>query len=927
MLLSNRSLSSIPILTLIFLISSCSEDINGSGVNGADPGVLEAPIAFVKRPIPMNDDDEIQSDIREPLFFGAGGDVYIRSNSTVNAKETNITNSVTLGTGDVKGLSPSFDGTKLLFSLRLEDPNPNDDDIPAWNIYEYDLTDKLLTRVINDDLTAQNGDDLSPAYLPDGRIVFSSNRQRLSGEILTNEGKPRFRALDEDRDELASVLHVMNSDGSEIHQISFNPSHDLNPTILSNNYSGEILFTRWDNAGGNNAMDLYRTTPDGTQVNLVYGVHSHRTGVNNEKTDDETIQFTKPVEMQDGRIMAIARPYDNTFGAGDIVIIDIANYANFDQPIPSNAGLLQNTQQSATINNISTANEISLEGRYSAAYPLWDGSERILISKSNCELNVNEVSRPCIEPYLSDEDAEEASPIYSIWLYDTKSNSQKVVVLAEQNTVITDIVALQSKAFLPTLIADKTSGELDPTWLTDNVGAIHIKSVYDFGNSTFDGCFLNDCTDAASIDSVSDLGDPAQATADQRPARFVRFVKPVSLPDRNDPNLENPPNLSGSAFGPRRNQGMREIIGYAPVAPDGSVKVKLPADVPLAISILDKRGRRIGPRHENWFTVRAGDTLECLGCHTEQTTGGATPIIHGRADAEANSINTGIPSSGIFVNTQIPTTSDAYWGDLGDTMAEVRFERASSEPIITADIEYQDVWTDPAVRAADTAFSYTYANLDEALLSPANSNCESSDFRCRITINYPQHIHPIWSVARGVADAETCTNCHNPVDTDLMLNQVPAAQLDLTDGISDQNILRLKSYQELFATDQGQTIDAEGNLVNIQIENIIPILDGEGNPVLDVDDNPTFLIEFVDDPDARFFATMSGNGARASYFIEKMTETELESNRDLSTPASDPNYVDHSGFLSNDELKMISEWLDIGAQYFNDPFDPAVPQN
>jgi hypothetical protein len=31
----------------------------------------------------------------------------------------------------------------------------------------------------------------------------------------------------------------------------------------------------------------------------------------------------------------------------------------------------------------------------------------------------------------------------------------------------------------------------------------------------------------------------------------------------------------------------------------------------------------------------------------------------------------------------------------------------------------------------------------------------------------------------------------------------------------------------------------------------------------------------------------------------------------------------HVGYLSPDELKLIAEWLDIGAQYYNDPF--AVP--
>ena len=35
----------------------------------------------------------------------------------------------------------------------------------------------------------------------------------------------------------------------------------------------------------------------------------------------------------------------------------------------------------------------------------------------------------------------------------------------------------------------------------------------------------------------------------------------------------------------------------------------------------------------------------------------------------------------------------------------------------------------------------------------------------------------------------------------------------------------------------------------------------------------------------------------------------------------------HAGWLSPAELRLVSEWLDIGAQYFNNPFDPAVPVN
>jgi hypothetical protein len=33
----------------------------------------------------------------------------------------------------------------------------------------------------------------------------------------------------------------------------------------------------------------------------------------------------------------------------------------------------------------------------------------------------------------------------------------------------------------------------------------------------------------------------------------------------------------------------------------------------------------------------------------------------------------------------------------------------------------------------------------------------------------------------------------------------------------------------------------------------------------------------------------------------------------------------HAGYLTNAELRLLSEWLDIGAQYYNNPF--AAPLN
>ena len=57
-----------------------------------------------------------------------------------------------------------------------------------------------------------------------------------------------------------------------------------------------------------------------------------------------------------------------------------------------------------------------------------------------------------------------------------------------------------------------------------------------------------------------------------------------------------------------------------------------------------------------------------------------------------------------------------------------------------------------------------------------------------------------------------------------------------------------------------------------------------------------------------FPPSMAASNARGSRFFNVM------------------NNVTHAGMLTTAELRLLSEWLDIGAQYYNDPF-PPTPQN
>jgi hypothetical protein len=134
----------------------------------------------------------------------------------------------------------------------------------------------------------------------------------------------------------------------------------------------------------------------------------------------------------------------------------------------------------------------------------------------------------------------------------------------------------------------------------------------------------------------------------------------------------------------------------------------------------------------------------------------------------------------------------------------------------------------------------------------------------------------------------------SPVDPAVV--QLPAASLELTDEVSDEDALQLRAYRQLLFR------RPELELVNGALQvRLIPVLDAEGNQVVDDNGNPVFTA-------ATLPASMAAGNARGSRFFSVM------------------NNVTHAGMLSTAELRLLSEWLDIGAQYYNDPF-PPTPQN
>lgn len=95
-------------------------------------------------------------------------------------------------------------------------------------------------------------------------------------------------------------------------------------------------------------------------------------------------------------------------------------------------------------------------------------------------------------------------------------------------------------------------------------------------------------------------------------------------------------------------------------------------------------------------------------------------------------------------------------------------------------------------------------------------------------------------------------------------------------------------------------------------DRLVQATDANGNPLFETDENGNLILDTAGNPipvmvPVTVRPVMSTAGAIASrrFF-------------DLFDPGGS-----HAGRLEPAELRLISEWLDIGAQYYNDPF--AVP--
>jgi Hydrazine synthase alpha subunit middle domain len=776
------------------------------------------------------------------LFNNGSGDLFVRDLSSPSATETNITFRYThdgsgAWTGDVSDPEVSYDANTLLFSMRCRrtasiaaDPHCTN----SWNIWEYDIASGALTPVITDDALADKGDDVDPVYLPNGDIVFASNRQAKSSTDLG------YRYLDEYEREVSIVLHVLNRATQGIEQISFNQSHDRNPIVLS---TGEVLYSRWDHVGGRNQFSVFKAKPDGTGMFIEYGAHS---GV---------VAFLHPREMQDGRLISDAMPLSGTSEGGALMVIDVKNCSeNRDCA----AGISQGQTQ-PTLQTINFGRGLSDFGRFTTPYPLWDGSNRILVTWTPCRVRTASGIKLCVNLTAAEraqlDSREGGIPAYGIYMFNLGDKTLRPIVLSPDpdNIMVTDPVAILPRPAPNPLAPTGRRADL----AARNMGILNVKSVYDTDNQNrMNAAVLVAGENIPTVGGEADIArmkNPANAEYKARVARFVRIGKAVPTPQGMGGMRE--------VIGETELE-MQQIVGYTEVQPDGSFQVEVPADTPLAIAVLDAQGRAF-QTHTNWIQVRPGETRSCNGCHSPRR---GDPIV----------ITQGT------VGTH-PNTTLANVGQSVDTMAEAMAGTTAFNSILNlkSDIEYTDVLAlNTADRTPCIRVRYS-GNTDCASGAAAATNDLTTAVPQNGVINYPEHVQPIWDKA--------CVSCHSPSGS-------AADVLDLSATFSGTG--RVISYESLLV----------GKIK----------LDASNRPIITINNDGEVEV-------ARFPAAVAtgqaNQSSRTSHLIEVISNQELRANGDQDDPQTLGGVHDHSAYLNAAEKRLVTEWVDIGAQYYNSPFD------
>ncbi|MBI4601177.1 MAG: hypothetical protein HY721_04370 [Planctomycetes bacterium] len=453
-----------------------------------------------------------------------------------------------LASGSVLAPCLSWDATRVVFSF-----SRCSSEDPFFHLFEARLDGTGLRQLTSGEL-----EDLMPAYLPGGDVVFSSTRRKGYARCFGPQFGERWNVY---------TLHRLDPESREIRTLSFHETNEWFPAVLPD---GSVLYSRWDYVDRHAVLhqNLWVMRPDGTSPAALWGNH----------TQSPHCSFqARPVPGS--RKIAFTASAHHSITGGSIALVD---------PALSPDGEAAVTRVTPEV--CFPEAEGGPREWYAAPWPL--SEDVFLVAYS---------ARPLVfEPAPNDPAA------LGIYLLDRRGGRE--LLYRDPAIGSTDPIplaprpappAVAAALALPLAAAGAPAADGAPA-APGEVAAAGSAAVPAGGGGAAGGAA--DRGEMLLLDAYRGLeGVPRGAVKALR----ILQVLPKSTPVADVPRV----GLAGQ-------EPAKAVLGTVPVEEDGSAFFAVPARKPLSFQALDDRGMALQTMRSVTY-VQPGERVACAGCHDD----------------------------------------------------------------------------------------------------------------------------------------------------------------------------------------------------------------------------------------------------------------------------------------------------------------------
>ena len=629
-----------------------------------------------------------------------GGGIYLVSGFKTGAPTVrNLVEDAVCQNGTMKGKKLSngafnspdlhFDADKVVFAW-CENPGKGMDDIRSGNPPEWSADGVFNLFSIRIDgselrqLTDTNYNDYHPCWLPGDRIVFISDRRRMT---------VRCGGL-----EPCGTMFSMKTDGSYVFPISWHETSELNPRVDND---GMLIYIRWDYVDRDFAAahHLWTCYPDGRDPRAPHAnyprPHSTMTLTPGDRWRDE--RMLRPWAEYELRPIPGSHKYvaiaggHHTFADGKLVLIDAR--------IPDDDASSQVTAV--------TPGCWKHEGCGWNGVGGFEAKKRRPDKENAMETCITDIPGDAGSDYYSpfplSEDFYIVGQGTSLYLLDRFGNKDLIV---KHGTLGARYPVPVKKRKAPPDLAVRT-------WQGERRNAPdHTKA-----------------TIAVTNIYNSDFEWPANTKITH--LRIVQvLIKPWEHPKWNTPKV-------GWAGG----TPTRMVLGVVPVEEDGSVYCEAPIEREIYFQALDSLGMAVQSMRSGTY-VHPGEQLSCLGCHEDKWQSppplDKTPLAFRRPPSQLErDVEGSLPFSfarlvrPVFENTCLPCHVKENKGfrdfSYGENLRKLSFYFHGDEWC------HGMAWKHGGYRTTAGKFGAHYSQLGQTLLKSHRDRISHEDFH-RVTL-------------------------------------------------------------------------------------------------------------------------------------------------------------------------------------------------